>query len=71
MESTIRRSQRDYTLAFKLSVVAHADQLEQGEMNYIKAQSGYGKQGPSIASMWLRKLGTQDWQNIRSLLLTH
>ena len=31
MESGERRSQRDYTLAFKLSVV---DQVEKGEMTY-------------------------------------
>ena len=35
MESRERRSQRDYTLAFKLSVV---DQVEKGEMSYKQAQ---------------------------------
>lgn len=34
MKSTIRRSQRDYSLAFKLSVV---DQVERGELTYKKA----------------------------------
>ena len=60
MKSTIRRSQRDYILAFKLSVVA---QVEQGEMTYIEAQSRYGIQGRSTVLVWLRKYGTQDWHN--------
>lgn len=34
MKSTIRRSQRDYSLAFKLSVI---DQVERGELTYKKA----------------------------------
>ncbi len=39
METRERRSQRDYTLAFKLSVV---DQVEKGEMTYKQAQHRYG-----------------------------
>ncbi|MDT7519545.1 hypothetical protein RAE19_12635 [Rhodoferax sp. TBRC 17660] len=35
MESGIKRTQRDYTLAFKLSVV---DQVEKGELTYKEAQ---------------------------------
>ncbi|MEN4951495.1 IS3 family transposase, partial [Stenotrophomonas sp. TWI819] len=42
MDSTPRRSQRDYSLAFKLSVV---DQVERGELTYKKAQERYGIQG--------------------------
>ena len=38
MKSRERRSQRDYTLAFKLSVV---DQVEKGEMSYKQAQYRY------------------------------
>ncbi|WP_277302553.1 hypothetical protein [Pseudomonas viridiflava] len=34
MESAKRRSQRDYTLTFKMSVV---DQVEKGELNYKAA----------------------------------
>ncbi|CRM26851.1 hypothetical protein [Pseudomonas sp. 37 R 15] len=34
MESAKRRSQRDYTLTFKLSVV---DQVEKGELSYKEA----------------------------------
>ncbi|KKN65235.1 hypothetical protein LCGC14_0483360, partial [marine sediment metagenome] len=35
MKSTDKRSQRDYSLAFKLAVV---DQVEKGEMSYKEAQ---------------------------------
>jgi len=61
MESSKRRSQRDYTLAFKLSVV---DQVEKGEITYKQAQLRYGIQGRSTVLVWLRKHGTQDWHTI-------
>lgn len=41
MQSISKRTQRDYSLAFKLSVV---DQVEKGEMTYIQAQDRYGIQ---------------------------
>jgi transposase-like protein len=61
MKSTERRSQRDYTLAFKLSVV---DQVEKGDMSYKQAQTRFGIQGRSTVLVWLRKHGTQDWHNM-------
>jgi transposase len=61
MESGERRSQRDYTLAFKLSVV---DQVEKGEMTYKQAQSRYGIQGRSTVLIWLRKHGRLDWHSL-------
>jgi len=60
METGERRSQRDYTLAFKLSVV---DQVEKGEMTYKQAQYRYGIQGRSTVLNWLRKHGRLDWHN--------
>jgi len=53
-----RRSQRDYSLAFKLAVVG---QVEKGELTYKKAQKHYGIQGRSTVLVWLRKHGTLDW----------
>tara|TARA_B110000008_G_scaffold248537_1_gene260668 strand:- start:123 stop:509 length:387 start_codon:yes stop_codon:yes gene_type:complete len=53
-----KRTQRDYTLAFKLAVV---DQVEKGEMTYKQAQSHYGIQGRSTVLVWLRKHGTLNW----------
>ena len=58
MESKHKRTQRDYSLAFKLSVVA---QVEQGELTYKEAQRRYGIQGRSTVLVWLRKHGLQDW----------
>lgn len=58
MESRIKRTQQDYSLAFKLSVV---DQVEKGELTYKEAQHRYGIQGRSTVLVWLRKHGLQDW----------
>jgi transposase len=53
-----RRSQRDYTLGFKLSVVAL---VEKGDFTYKQVQERYGIQGRSTVLMWLRKHGKMDW----------
>lgn len=58
MESGIKRTQRDYSLAFKLSVV---EQVEKGEMSYREAQRRFGIQGASTVLAWLRRHGHQDW----------
>lgn len=58
MGQGIRRSQRDYSLAFKLRVV---EQVEQGELTYKQAQQRYGIQGRSTVLVWCRKHGLQDW----------
>lgn len=58
MNSSVKRTQRDYTLAFKLSVVA---QVEKGELTYKQAQEQYGIQGRSTVLVWLRKHGRQSW----------
>lgn len=52
MKSTTKRTQRDYSLAFKLAVV---DQVEKGEMTYKQAQLHYGIQGRSTVLTWLPK----------------
>ncbi len=64
MVEGLRRSQRDYTLAFKLAVV---DQVEKGEMSYKEAQARYGIQGRSTVLVWLRKHGRQDWSQGASI----
>lgn len=58
MTTGIKRTQRDYTLAFKLSVV---EQVEKGELSYKQAQERYGIQGRSTVLVWLRKHGRQSW----------
>jgi transposase-like protein len=62
MESPIticaKRTQRDYTLGFKLQVV---DAVEKGDMTYKQAQKIYGIQGRSTVLTWLRKHGKMNW----------
>lgn len=58
MKSKTKRTQKDYTLAFKLSVV---EQVEKGEMTYKVAQDLYGIQGCSTVLVWLRKHGRLNW----------
>jgi transposase len=55
----LRRSQRDYTLAFKLEVISL---VESGQCTYIEAQRRFGIQGKSTVLVWLRKHGTLDWK---------
>ena len=58
MDTGIKRTQRDYTMAFKLAVV---EQVEKGELTYRQAQDKYGIQGRSTVLKWLRKHGRQGW----------
>lgn len=55
-----RRSQKNYTLAFKLQVVSA---IEKGELNKNQAKYRYGIQGRSTILKWLRKYGTLSWQS--------
>lgn len=63
MESSVKRTQRDYTLAFKLAVV---EQVEKGELTYKGAQQRYGIQGRSTVLVWLRKHGRLGWGSAAS-----
>lgn len=60
MKQYVKRTQRDYSLYFKLAVV---EQVEKGEMTYRQAQERYGIQGCSTVLNWLRKYGQLDWQS--------
>ncbi len=55
-----KRTQKDYSLAFKLQVV---DEVEKGQLTYRQSQKKYGIQGRSTVLTWLRKHGTLDWKN--------
>ena len=63
MEEGKKRTQRDYTLAFKLAVV---EQVEKGELTYKQAQARYGIQGRSTVLVWLRKHGRLGWGHAAS-----
>lgn len=58
--SRTKRTQRDYTLAFKLALV---DRVEKGELTYKQAQSLYGIQGASTVLKWVRMHGTLRWSS--------
>lgn len=55
-----KRTQRDYTMTFKLNVVR---EVESGELTCVQAQRKYGIQARSTITTWLRKYGKFDWEN--------
>lgn len=60
-EQKKRRSQRDYSLAFKLQVLS---EVEKGELSYKQAQKKYGIQGRSTVLVWIRKHSILDWKEL-------
>jgi transposase len=60
----VKRTQRDYSLAFKLQVV---QEIERGHIGLKAAQDKYGIQGDSTVRKWLKKYGTFDWVNTAHL----
>ena len=54
-----KRTQKDYSLPFKLMVV---EEVEKGELSYKQSQRKYGIQGRSTVLVWLRKHGRLNWQ---------
>jgi transposase len=59
-----KRTQRDYSLAFKIEVVK---QVEKGELTYKQAQRKYGIQGRSTVLVWIRKHGILDWKELPTM----
>ena len=60
-EQKKKRSQRDYSLAFKLQLVG---ELERGELNFSQATKKYGIQGHTTVAKWFRKFSTLDWKEL-------
>ena len=56
----VKRTQKDYTLAFKLQVVS---EIERGELSCRGATRKYGIQARATITTWLRKYGKFDWLN--------
>lgn len=56
-----RRSQRDYSLPFKLQVIG---EVERGELNQAQCRRKYGIQGKTTILQWIRKHGTLDWKEL-------
>jgi transposase-like protein len=55
-----KRTQKDYSLSFKLQLV---QEIEQGELTKAQAKLKYGIQGDSTVRKWLQKYGNFDWEN--------
>lgn len=55
-----KRSQKDYSMSFKLEVVK---EIESGLISTSGAKRKYGIQARSTVINWLRKYGTFDWEN--------
>jgi transposase len=60
-EQRKKRSQKDYSFAFKLQVIT---EVEKGELSYKQAQKKYGIQGRSTVLVWIRKHSTLDWKEL-------
>jgi transposase len=54
-----KRTQRDYSVAFKLQVVG---EIERGELNYDQAGRKYGIQGNTTVSIWMKKYASLAWK---------
>ena len=55
-----KRTQKDYSLQFKLQIVK---EVELGEISVSSARLKYGIQGDNTIKKWLQKFGTFDWEN--------
>jgi len=64
VKSYEKRTQKSYSLAFKLEIV---DAVEKGELTYKQAQLRHGIQGKSTVLVWLRKHGRLDWKESESM----
>jgi transposase-like protein len=64
VKSYQKRTQKDYSLAFKLEVV---DAVEKGELTSKQARLRYGIQGKSTVLLWLRKHGRLDWKESETM----
>ena len=56
----VKRTQKDYTMSFKLQIV---QDIEQGKMSISQVKKVYGIQSRSTIVQWLRKFGNFDWDN--------
>ncbi len=59
-----KRTQKDYSLSFKLQVV---NEVEKGYITYPQAQRKYGIQGKTTVLTWLRKHGNQNWSKFNHM----
>lgn len=60
MDKYVKRTQRDYSMSFKLNIVK---EIESGSLSTCGACKKYGIQSRSTVMNWLRKFGNFDWEN--------
>ncbi|UTA69877.1 MULTISPECIES: helix-turn-helix domain-containing protein [Emticicia] len=58
--SYVKRTQKDYSLSFKLQIV---QEIERGKITASEATKQYGIQCRKSVINWLRKYGNFDWEN--------
>ena len=56
----IKRTQKDYSLSFKLQLV---EEIEKGYLTKSQAKTKYGIQGDSTVTKWLKQYGNFDWEH--------
>lgn len=56
----LKRTQKDYTMSFKLQIV---QEIERGQISITQVKKDYGIQSRSTIVQWLRKFGNFDWEN--------
>ena len=58
----VKRTQKDYSMSFKLSVVK---EVETTDIGLCAIARKYGIQSESTVKLWREKYGTFDWTNIK------
>ena len=58
----VKRTQKDYSMSFKLSVVK---EVETTDIGLCAIARKYGIQSESTVKRWMEKYGTFDWTNIK------
>ena len=58
-EKYVKRTQKDYSMSFKMNVVY---EIERGEIFVLDARKKYSIQGQSTVLNWLKKYGKFDWE---------
>ena len=63
----VKRTQKDYTMSFKLQIV---QEIERGQLTSTEATKKYGIQCRKTVVQWLRKFGNFDWENQKPFNIT-
>lgn len=63
----VKRTQKDYSISFKLQIV---QEIEQGRTSISQVKKDYAIQSRSTIVQWLRKFGNFDWDNQTPLTMS-